>query len=220
MNSARERIFAKLHSAASQNAFSVAKPEAMPSENLDQDGKIEKLKRLMETVHAEVHIVDAVNWVDKIKQIVLRRKLNYLLYGLSTKISQHLEQAWENAAEKLPPLTPYNRAIEQFKETLFTIDASITSTEGGIADSGALILWPTEQEPRLMSLVPPIHIAILEADKIYNSFSEAIEIQGWQYNMPTNAVLISGPSKTADIELTLAFGVHGPKELIVLILKR
>jgi L-lactate dehydrogenase complex protein LldG len=69
-----------------------------------------------------------------------------------------------------------------------------------------------------MSLVPPIHIAILEADKIYTTFSEAIEAEGWAQKMPTNVVLISGPSKTADIELTLAFGVHGPKELIVLIL--
>lgn len=68
---------------------------------------------------------------------------------------------------------------------------------------------PDEQEPRLMSLVPPVHIAVLKAEKIHDTLAEA---------MPTNLLLISGPSKTADIELTLAFGVHGPKELIVFIL--
>ena len=41
--------------------------------------------------------------------------------------------------------------------------------------------------------------------------------ENWPARMPTNIVLVSGPSKTADIEMTLAFGVHGPKELIVLI---
>jgi len=44
-----------------------------------------------------------------------------------------------------------------------------------------------------------------------------MENECWIENMPSNALLISGPSKTADIELTLAFGVHGPKELVVLI---
>jgi L-lactate dehydrogenase complex protein LldG len=89
---------------------------------------------------------------------------------------------------------------------------------GGIAETGAIILWPDKKEPRLMSLVPPIHIAVLDADKIFNTFGEAMQEQRWPEKMPTNAVLISGPSKTADIELILAFGVHGPKELIVLIL--
>jgi len=70
-----------------------------------------------------------------------------------------------------------------------------------------------------MSLVPPVHIAILQAEKIYNSLSDVIHKEGWSEKMPTNAVLISGPSKTADIELTLAFGVHGPKELILMIIE-
>ena len=90
---------------------------------------------------------------------------------------------------------------------------------GGIAETGVIILWPDKKEPRLVSLVPPIHIAVLEAEKIYNTFSEAIETGNWPDKMPTNVLLISGPSKTADIELTLAFGVHGPKELIVIIVK-
>jgi L-lactate dehydrogenase complex protein LldG len=69
-----------------------------------------------------------------------------------------------------------------------------------------------------MSLVPPIHIAVLKAESILPSLEEAMQTHGWSTDMPTNLLLISGPSKTADIELILAFGVHGPKELIVLVL--
>ena len=69
-----------------------------------------------------------------------------------------------------------------------------------------------------MSLVPPIHIAVLEAEKIFDTLGEAMQAENWAAKMPTNIVLVSGPSKTADIELTLAFGVHGPKELLVILL--
>ncbi len=69
-----------------------------------------------------------------------------------------------------------------------------------------------------MSLVPPVHTAGLKAAKIHDTLAEAMRKEGWAEKMPTNLLLISEPSKTADIELTLAFGVHGPKELIVFIL--
>ena len=97
------------------------------------------------------------------------------------------------------------------------VDAGLTSTGGAIAETGSLWLWPTQDEPRLLSLVPPIHIAVLDADSIDNTFYELMTSQRWSTSMPTNALLISGPSKTADIEQTLAYGVHGPKELLVLV---
>lgn len=73
------------------------------------------------------------------------------------------------------------------------------------------------EEPRSFSLVPPVHIAILEAGDIYNTFADLIEKEKWNQRMPTNALLISGPSKTADIEQTLAYGVHGPIELVIIV---
>ena len=87
-----------------------------------------------------------------------------------------------------------------------------------IAETGTLILWPDEKEPRLMSLVPPLHIVLLDAATIYNTFYEAMTSEGWKDGLPTNALLISGPSKTADIQQTLAYGAHGPRELVVLLL--
>ena len=69
-----------------------------------------------------------------------------------------------------------------------------------------------------MSLVPPIHAVVLEADRIRSTFHEFLVEEDWVgRGLPTNALLISGPSKSADIEQTLAYGVHGPKEFLVLI---
>lgn len=218
-NSSRERIFSKLFAGSKQSTAFAPETACLPIETFGQREKIEKLKELMEAVRTEVHVVKAENWVDQLKEILRKRKLGTLLYATDTKIGDTLERAWESESDGLPKLTSYEGYIENFKERLFKIDAGITSTVGGIAETGALILWPTEKEPRLMSLIPPIHIAVLEAEKIYNTFCEVIQKENWPDKMPTNALLISGPSKTADIELTLAFGVHGPKELIVLILE-
>ena len=57
----------------------------------------------------------------------------------------------------------------------------------------------------------------MDAGRLYGTFAEVVADQGWAERMPTNALLISGPSKSADIEQVLAYGVHGPKELVVIL---
>ena len=214
MSSARERVFANLHVAMQRGGFKVPETGTPLPLALSRQERIDRLKTLMENMHTEVYVVKADAWLNALKKLLRQRALNGLVYGPGTPLAKALEPSWEN---DLPPLIPYNEEIERFKDRLFTIDAGITSTRGGIAETGALILWPDTREPRLLSLVPAVHIAILQADTIYNTFTEAMSSERWREGMPTNALLISGPSKTADIELTLTFGVHGPKELIVLI---
>ncbi len=214
----RNRIFARLSAGIRQPSTSVPQPAPMPTKTYSRTDKIEKLKTLMEAMRTEVHITSAQNWIHQLDEILRKRELKSLVYPPQTTLGDALESHWEDDKSDLPQLIPYEKKIEDFKDQLFTIDAGITSTAGAIADPGALILWPSEKEPRLMSLVPSIHIAVLEADKIFSSFLEAMQKEKWSTKMPTNVVLISGPSKTADIEMTLAFGVHGPRELIVLIL--
>ena len=214
----RERIFARLKAGSQQVPSAVEKPDLISPKIYSRAEKIEKLKTLMEAMRTEVHITNTENWIQQLEDILKSRELKSLVYPPQTQLGDTLESHWGEDRDDLPRLVPYETRIEDFKERLFSIDAGITTAAGAIADPGALIMWPSEKEPRLMSLVPSIHIAILEADKIYSSFLEAMQTEKWSTKMPTNVVLISGPSKTADIEMTLAFGVHGPRELIVIIL--
>jgi len=68
-----------------------------------------------------------------------------------------------------------------------------------------------------VSLVPPVHIAILDASRIVETLGEALALLRKDDEISPAVTFITGPSRTADIELTLAIGVHGPRELYVII---
>lgn len=213
---ARKHIFARLHASGTEqtNVPDVDMPRPL---SLGQEEKVSRLAAMMEAMRTEVHIVDADGWTQALKDIARDRGWKRLIYGPGSSIGPAIETAWTDDEEMLPQLMAYEEPVETFKEELFAVDAGITSVRGGVADTGAIVLWPDRHEPRLMSLVPPVHVAVLDADTIFNSLSEMMVAEKWADGMPTNALLISGPSKTADIEFTLVFGVHGPKELVVLI---
>jgi L-lactate dehydrogenase complex protein LldG len=214
--SARERIMTRLKTSGCHH-LSVPQAPPPPVAALDRDAKIERLTSLMTAIRTEVHVVAADDWVATLKTLARERQWKSLLYGPEGPIGPAITSAWP--AVGLPELIAYDEPVETFKERLFQIEAGITSVRGAVADTGAIVLWPTPQEPRLLSLVPPVHVAVLDARTIHNSMTEMMAAEKWVDQMPTNALFISGPSKTADIEFTLVFGVHGPKELIVLICK-
>ena len=115
-------------------------------------------------------------------------------------------------------LHTYSATIEEQKEEVFSVDCGITTTYGGVADTGSVILVPNAKEPRLLSLAPPIHLAILEVERIFPTLGAFLKRGDFQNHTPSNLVFVTGPSRTADIELTLTVGVHGPKvELVALV---
>lgn len=181
--------------------------------------KLELFQKMIESVHGEVHRTTESEWVGLLAGLLQSRGVQNMLISPVHQIGQTLKEA-ANSRDDLPDLLIYDEVIEHWQPELFnTVDVGITSTRGGIAETGSLILWPSADEPRLMSLVPPIHVAVLYASELYSTFHEAMLAQRWHEGMPTNALLVSGPSKTADIEQILVYGVHGPKELIVLVLE-
>jgi L-lactate dehydrogenase complex protein LldG len=100
---------------------------------------------------------------------------------------------------------------------LFQFDVGITSAQAAIAETGTLVLEQAHERNRLVSLLPPVHIAIVNAGDICATMSEAITRARNESDTSSAITFITGPSRTADIELTLTIGVHGPKELYVIV---
>ena len=110
-------------------------------------------------------------------------------------------------------------AITPSTANLFDYDLGVTSAQAAIAETGTLVLESESERHRLVSLLPPVHIAILNAADICLSLGEALRLvrRDGSAAMSRTITFITGPSRTADIELTLAIGVHGPKELYVIV---
>jgi L-lactate dehydrogenase complex protein LldG len=100
---------------------------------------------------------------------------------------------------------------------IFEFDVGITTAQAAIAETGTLVLDGARERHRLVSLVPPVHIAIVDASLIFYTLGEALAFVRRNGEISPAVTFITGPSRTADIELTLAIGVHGPQELYVIV---
>jgi L-lactate utilization protein LutC len=91
------------------------------------------------------------------------------------------------------------------------ITVGVTKAICGLADTGSILVADGRGDPLKASLLPDVHIAILEASDVLPSLPDAMNL----VKDARAAVFITGPSRTADIEMTLTIGVHGPKEIYV-----
>ncbi len=213
---ARARILARLSQAPAPEALPLPdlepwKPAVPPAGSRE---RLDLFKALMLAAHAEVHETDEQAWPGLLLELARQKNVRTLLVGTGTEATARLKS---HSSETLQVMS-YERPINQWRAELFEqVDAGFTQAKSAIAATGSLVLWPNSQEPRLLSLVPPIHFVLLNAHALHADLREAMRVEQWTTQMPTNALVISGPSKTADIQQTLAYGAHGPKELIILL---
>lgn len=216
MPSARDNILARLRAAPSGHGSKPVEDFATVSaKGWSPEEQLARLMRIMESVHSEFLDARGKDWVAALHVWMIDQGVPSLLYAPATPVGQALAAGWPVVG---PQLVPYDRAMGEWKADLFAGEgAGITGTRGAIAFTGSLILSTGPDEPRTLSLVPPVHIAVLNVAQLYDTMLEAMQDQNWTTAMSTNMLLISGPSKTADIEQVLAYGVHGPKRLLVVL---
>jgi len=182
--------------------------------NASPSQRAEVMERIMTSVRTEVLRCDAATWptlmADKLAQAGVQR----LLLDHTTAEGAALAVALPQNVQTLP----FSQPLEAWKGILFSgVDAGFTLARSGIAATGTLVLAPDAGTPRTVSLVPPLHVALVYASTLHADLHAAMHAEGWSAGMPTNLVLVSGPSKTSDIQQTLAYGAHGPAALWVVI---
>jgi L-lactate dehydrogenase complex protein LldG len=94
----------------------------------------------------------------------------------------------------------------------------LTGSDAAIADAGAIVLASGPGRGRLASLLPPVHVAIVSATRIHPTLPALLAERPELVGRGANLVVIAGPSRTADIEMTLTHGVHGPRHLHVILM--
>lgn len=166
--------------------------------------------------HTEVIMSTSSKWLSDLQDFVRQADIN------SCVISQHpaLEALTDAFQENGDSHVKFHYPKNMAKETLFQqIDASICFAEAAAADPGCLYLSASPEQPRLLSLVPPLSILVVTKETILPSLAQlTTKFNGTEARDSSNLILISGPSKTADIQQTLAYGAHGPKRLVVFII--
>lgn len=105
------------------------------------------------------------------------------------------------------------------RAALLQAELGVTLAQRGIAETGTLVLESARERHRLISLLPPVHVALLSARNLLGTLGEALAAVSAPTGAPASRTItfVTGPSRTADIELTLVVGVHGPRELLVLV---
>jgi L-lactate dehydrogenase complex protein LldF len=143
--------------------------------------------------------------------------------NLTKTLIAHLKERNLDAAliwEKVPPLDDAQLTLSGLslaRNADPMIKAGITGAAAVIAETGTLVISSGQGQPLSTSLFPEIHIAVIKSSQIVWSLEEALQMDA--VRDASSTALITGPSRTADIEMTLTIGVHGPRELIVYIVE-
>ena len=112
---------------------------------------------------------------------------------------------------------------EQLREEMRHADAGITGTDYALAETGSLVILPRRGLSRLVSLVPPVHIALVRPEEVLESLHDLFLLRRLEHkrggDVGSYLNFITGPSRTADIEMTIVQGVHGPRAVHMVLIE-
>ncbi len=198
----KSAILEKIKNITSQKSYE--KKEVKPAYlNIKNEGDmVENCLKNLTANKTEVHECDEKNIKEKVEEILKNIEAKKVLFSSNLPFDVDFEES-ENIS--------YEQSVNDIHEELFKCDTSIIQAKLAVSNLGIFCVTSDDQ-PRLSSLLPQNCIILLKRESIVNSMNDAYEVIKKDEN-PTNIIFIAGPSRTADIELQVVLGVHGPQKV-------
>jgi L-lactate dehydrogenase complex protein LldG len=173
-------------------------------------------------VRANVQLVSGkLQAVDRIIEICTASKGQEIALS-STELFDQMNLTSKLEGRGFSTFIPDGADHEELVARLANCGVGLTAADYAIAETGTIVLSSDEPNALLVSLLPPVHIALLRSAQVAGTLDGVISrLSRERINRadPSRSItLITGPSRTSDVELVLSIGVHGPKELHVIIL--
>jgi len=193
----------------------IVKAKSITSEELDLNKKLEEWNN-------KVYETDLGEFI---VQLLKSRPMHILAPAINIPREKVAEIFSQFAGEELPadPVKLAGFARQFLRDKFFNADVGISGANAITADTGTIFLIENEGNIRLSTSAPPVHIAIIGIEKILPTMKDGMRLlevvsRYAGYLAMTYVSLISGPSKTGDIEKVTVYGAHGPKELHIILL--
>lgn len=225
MSEARREILERVRGAAPRAMLPKAAPEATQAARaLTPVSRAELAAQFAQAAAAVDAVVHGPSPVPEVLELVL---------SILRELHAHDLVAW--GADELPVLGIGDALVERgfhFLDDALPADAAgraaqlasldradvgLTGALAGLADTGTLVLASGAGRPRLSWLLPPVHVALLPIDRLHASLDDFLAGAGSSVRGSANVALVTGPSRSGDIEMVLTRGVHGPGTLHVVL---
>jgi L-lactate dehydrogenase complex protein LldG len=216
----RDSILDRLKSAA----YSVPKapqPLSPLAHSLMDTGALkEAFVQNLAALGAEVHCLGTKDQVlETLKTVIDETGMNRLFVCCDPALDALGLEPWaRNNAVDLIRASDFDTRDDYTGAVFQDCTLGFTTVDAAVAESGTLVIAHRKEQPRLVSLAPLVHIALVRMDQLVPVYEDLPGKGILGETLPSQTTLISGPSMTADIQATPFKGMHGPKRLIVLLL--
>lgn len=208
MSNARERILQRVSDALGQRRGAIVPPAA--SRRPAPADLLANFRERLTAVAGEILDHDATQpLVDTIAFRLRQAGARTVAFGGGAAMRQLAAELTQRGFTVL--------AADAATEAIAQADAGVTEAQWGISETGTIVLDDEAARGRRASLLPPLHLAVLDKRSILPTLDDAIDRAAASGRLPHALTLVTGPSRTADIELQLVVGVHGPQELVVVL---
>lgn len=179
--------------------------------------QVERFRAELTALGGDVDVVDSMDQVAEVIQRLLAetQPQTVVTWHRDAFRGWELAALWSQGTVHADPMAP------DFMEKAKTADIGITAVRYAIANTGTLILSTTAKQPRVVSLLPAVHVALVKESQIVSRMGEAFTplTEGEGRGIPSSVHFITGPSRSSDIENDLSIGVHGPVAVRAIVIR-